>query len=168
MLIAEPKLLAPESLSMPAPIFVMPPAPVIAPEISPRESRAERMDAAEDFLFGMPERALQVFGVPTGDVRAERALGGPPLVACVAELGWEVEDERHLFHLAWAELRERSRLEPSTTEAFKLYVLDELPAPDVAARCGLSTDEVYGIKYRMTRKLQDILVGLRAASEFGL
>lgn len=75
---------------------------------------------------------------------------------------WEAERERVVRDLAWQELRS-SRTQKKTLRAFELFALQELPVERVAAECGMSTDEVYRIKYRITNQLRLIVKRLTDA-----
>ncbi len=81
------------------------------------------------------------------------------------ELGrvWEAERQRVVRDLAWQELRSGSRTQEKTLRAFELFTLQELPVERVAAECGISTDEVYRIKYRITNRLREIVQRLTDA-----
>ena len=76
---------------------------------------------------------------------------------------WEIERQRVVRDLAWQELRSSTRRHEKTLRAFELFTLQELPVERVAADCGLSTDEVYRIKYRITNQLRSIVKRLTAA-----
>jgi len=76
---------------------------------------------------------------------------------------WESERQRVIRDLAWQELRRSARTQEKTLRAFELFTLQELPVERVAAECGLSTDEVYRIKYRITNRLREIVKRLTDA-----
>ena len=68
--------------------------------------------------------------------------------------------EEHLWHC----LRElRGEVDRTTFLAFEHYVIDEQPVERVAAELGLTTNNVYTIKWRLTervaRKMKDLLDG---------
>jgi len=76
---------------------------------------------------------------------------------------WETERERVVRDLAWQELRSSARTQEKTLRAFELFTLQELPVERVAVECGLSADEVYRIKYRITNRLREIVKRLTEA-----
>lgn len=76
---------------------------------------------------------------------------------------WNEERERSIFDEAISILRSTSRADPHTLQAFELFALRAVPAPEVAAQTGLSVDAVYVAKNRMTRRLRDIVAELSAA-----
>jgi RNA polymerase sigma factor (sigma-70 family) len=59
-------------------------------------------------------------------------------------------DQEHLWHCL---RRMRAEVEPATFEAFRRYVIEEQPAEAVARDLGLSTGNLYTIKWRLTERL---------------
>lgn len=76
---------------------------------------------------------------------------------------WNEERERSILDEAIAILRATSKADRHTLEAFELFALRAVPAPEVAAQTGLSVEAVYVAKNRMTRRLRDIVAELSAA-----
>lgn len=76
---------------------------------------------------------------------------------------WEQEHRATLLRNALEELRERSRFGAGTLEAFELYVLEQQPPADVAARLGISVADVYMAKNRVAERLREIITRLEAA-----
>ena len=72
---------------------------------------------------------------------------------------WEQENLRHALELT----RERYNVNDErrrTFDAFQLYVLKELPAPEVAARLGISLDSVHHAKARVSRAVRQALTAV--------
>ena len=80
---------------------------------------------------------------------------------------WQAAQEKRLAELAWTELRAATKTTAASLEAFQLSARG-LPAAEVAQQCGLATADVYRIKYRLTRRLQEIMVRLRSLYEDGM
>ena len=81
----------------------------------------------------------------TGELEA---LAGPDGSADAWDQLWLRE------HLAFCLERLESRCADGTVQAFKLYVLQELPVEEVCARLGLTSNQVYQAKTRMIRRLR--------------
>jgi RNA polymerase sigma factor (sigma-70 family) len=69
------------------------------------------------------------------------------------DAAWEAEWETNLLHAAMANLRRR--IDPQRCQVFDFYVNKEWPAEQVAARFGVSVDQVYQTKHRVTELLRD-------------
>jgi RNA polymerase sigma-70 factor (ECF subfamily) len=72
----------------------------------------------------------------------------------------DAEFERELFEEAMA--RVRSRVDPTTWQAFQLVVFQELPGDEVAARLGLKVGAVYAARHRVRTMLQQEVRNLDA------
>jgi RNA polymerase sigma factor (sigma-70 family) len=73
---------------------------------------------------------------------------------------WEREQLRHAI--------EEVRREMGTTKtfrAFELYVILDVPAPDVSQQLGLHVDNVYRAKENVTKRLKEKLNAIRASEE---
>lgn len=79
--------------------------------------------------------------------------------------GAETPDE--LFDRAW--MREhleycvrqlRQEVEPSSWQAFEAYALHEEPIELVCERLGMNANQVYTIKFRLTKKLSEMMTAL--------
>jgi len=68
----------------------------------------------------------------------------------------EAECEREVLRLSLEHLRTTTRTEPRTIEAFEL-LLNRVEPGEVAARLGMSVDEVYVAKHRCLRRLRPIV-----------
>jgi len=144
---------------------------------------ADAQDASQEtmlaFVTGYRAGAYQqqkgrlrswLFGVAYHKVRGiqrrrgrERALAdysdGTSLLAAVgspdgAEDLWQVEWERAVLRACMAEAAQH--FDAATLQAFELYVLDEVPADDVAHRLGLSRNAVYVGKNRVLTRLREL------------
>lgn len=60
-------------------------------------------------------------------------------------------------------LREGSRMEEETLRAFELSAIRSMPAAEVALECGMSVDEVYAAKSRVTKRLREIVLEITGA-----
>jgi RNA polymerase sigma-70 factor (ECF subfamily) len=103
--------------------------------------------------------------------RARRggARGGSALVDIGDATGltqiWQVEQERAILARAWNTLRSTGRTAEKTLRAFELVALRGTPAAGAAAECGMTLDEVYIAKNRVTKRLREIVAELTSAYE---
>ncbi|MCB9865883.1 MAG: sigma-70 family RNA polymerase sigma factor [Phycisphaerales bacterium] len=97
-------------------------------------------------------------------IDARRAGNGPP----PRDGGWPNLESRDTAEQIWeAQWREfviqacikevRRHVELHTFEAFRLYVLEEVPAEDVAARLGIERSAVYVAKSRVLHRMRKLL-----------
>lgn len=103
---------------------------------------------------------------------ARRAAGrrgesSPSLVADVRDAAtltavWEVE-ERRLIALRALEVLSAGRMAEPTLQAFELFAVRGVPAEQAARECGMTVEEVYGAKRRVTGRLRAIVEELTAA-----
>jgi RNA polymerase sigma-70 factor (ECF subfamily) len=77
----------------------------------------------------------------------------------------EAEHEQRLLRRALQELRDRSHFSARTLFAFDRFVLQERPAATVAAELGLTPNDVYMAKIRVTRRLREIVGGLQRGDD---
>lgn len=75
---------------------------------------------------------------------------------------WEDEQQRLIIERAMEVLRE-GRTAESTLRAFELFAIRGMPAEEVARECGMTVDDVYIAKNRVTRRLRGIVEKLTAA-----
>lgn len=66
-----------------------------------------------------------------------------------------VAEERGIIHRALQLVR--SEVAARTFEAFRLVVIEEVPAPDVAKRLGMTTGAVYVAKSRLLKRIRQLL-----------
>lgn len=78
---------------------------------------------------------------------------------------WEAEHERSIFARAWEALTESGRTADKTLRAFELVSMRGASAEAAAAECGMSLDEVYIAKNRVTARLRRIVEEMTAAYE---
>lgn len=76
--------------------------------------------------------------------------------------------ERRIFEQAWEKIQAESKLAQETLLAFELSALRQVPAAQVAARCGMSVEQVYVAKNRVSRRLQEMVEELSRAFRDGL
>jgi RNA polymerase sigma factor (sigma-70 family) len=70
---------------------------------------------------------------------------------------WEAEYQRELLDRAVAILREETRMDPRTIDAFSRLAFDRVAPAQVAAEMGLSRNDVYLAKHRCLKRLREIL-----------
>lgn len=90
------------------------------------------------------------------EYRGESAIEGLP-DDLDADAIWEAEERRHIFQQAVRELRETTRFNERTIEAFERVVLFSEPVEQVAAELGLSAQEIYNAKSRVIDRLREIV-----------
>lgn len=78
---------------------------------------------------------------------------------------WMQERDRAILGRAIAMLRDESEIDERTLLAFELVALRGVPAAEAAAQSGLSTDQVYVAKSRVTRRLREVIEQATAAFE---
>ncbi len=76
--------------------------------------------------------------------------------------------ERRIFEQAWEKIQAESKLARETLLAFELSALRQVPAAQVAGRCGMSVEQVYVAKNRVSRRLQEMVEELSRAFRDGL
>ena len=76
----------------------------------------------------------------------------------VAESTWDLNYQQELIGRALDLLQDEFR--PETWAALKDYVINDLPAADVASKTGLSVWTIYTAKSRLMRRLREELDGL--------
>lgn len=90
------------------------------------------------------------------EVRGESAIQGMP-DDCDAESIWEIEERRFIFEQAVAELRQTTRFNEKTIEAFDRVVLKQEAVESVSAHLGLTAQEIYNAKNRVVDRLREIV-----------
>lgn len=76
---------------------------------------------------------------------------------------WEVEFNRHLIATALERLRTSTQMAANTLLAFELTVIREVPIATAASECGMTTDEIYVARNRVSSRLRDIVTEIRRA-----
>jgi RNA polymerase sigma-70 factor, ECF subfamily len=76
---------------------------------------------------------------------------------------WAVERQRVIFERAWELLRTTGRTAEKTLKAFELVAMRGTPPEAAAAECGMTLDEVYIAKNRVTKRLREIVEQLTDA-----
>lgn len=99
------------------------------------------------------------------NARASQAVALPPSESVTNsssedEAAWNEAVRKAVLERALAELRVRTRLDDRTISAFELTALRGVAPEAAAATCGMTVDEVYVAKNRVTRKLRDITAEL--------
>lgn len=95
--------------------------------------------------------------------RGESAIEGLPNDSD-ADAIWEAEKRRVMFLQAVAELRETTRFNERTIQAFERVVLRHEPVEYVSAELGLSAQEIYNAKNRVVERLREIVARYDADS----
>lgn len=93
-------------------------------------------------------------------------LGAIPDEAHLTRL-WEQERRLVILGRAIGVLRDEGKIDESTLLAFELFALRGVGAEQAAAQCGVSVDAVYVAKYRLTRRLREIVRELTHAFDEG-
>jgi RNA polymerase sigma-70 factor, ECF subfamily len=70
---------------------------------------------------------------------------------------WEAERERVIFARAWDLLRTTGRTADKTLKAFELVAMRGIPADAAAKECGMTIEEVYIAKTRVTKRLREVV-----------
>lgn len=78
---------------------------------------------------------------------------------------WTDERDRAILARAMSMLRDESSVDDRTMQAFELVALRGVPAAEAAAQSGMSVDQVYVAKSRMTRRLRETVERLTEAFE---
>jgi RNA polymerase sigma-70 factor (ECF subfamily) len=78
---------------------------------------------------------------------------------------WTDERDRCILDRALGLLRDESSVDDRTLQAFELVGLRGVPAAQVAEQCGMTVDQVYVAKNRVTKKLRALVEQLTAAFE---
>lgn len=81
---------------------------------------------------------------------------------------FECELEREIFNQAWESVRENSQIAPSTLLAFELTALRGVPASEAARQTGLTVDQVYVARTRVSKRLREVVEELERAVRDGL
>jgi RNA polymerase sigma-70 factor (ECF subfamily) len=68
---------------------------------------------------------------------------------------WTDERDRVILLRALGALRDESSIEDRTLTAFELVALRGVPAGEVAAQCGMTVDQVYVARSRVTKSLRE-------------
>jgi RNA polymerase sigma-70 factor (ECF subfamily) len=71
---------------------------------------------------------------------------------------WEADWQANLLNVAMEDLKRR--IDPQRFQIFDFYVNKEWPPEKVAERFGVSVDQVYQIKHRLTATLRDEVIRL--------
>lgn len=73
------------------------------------------------------------------------------------DAAWEDEQRRHILALAMRELRDTSKFNPRTIEAFERVALRQEPIERVSVEMGLEPQEIYNAKNRVVERLREII-----------
>ena len=92
------------------------------------------------------------------------AMGEVPDESALRSI-WETERDREILSRAMGLLRDEAALEDRTLQEFELVALRGVPAAEVAPQCGMSVDQVYVAKSRVTKRLREVVADLTAAFE---
>lgn len=78
---------------------------------------------------------------------------------------WDEERDRSIVHGALAMLRRETSIDDRTLRAFELVALRGVPAAAAATECGMTVDQVYVARSRVTRRLREFVNGMTEAFE---
>ncbi|MFN0134113.1 MAG: RNA polymerase sigma factor [Phycisphaerales bacterium] len=90
------------------------------------------------------------------DWRGESAMVDVSDPARLAQT-WDAAQQRAILDQAMATLRETSKLGEKALKAFELVALRQVPAETVAQELGMTIDDVYSAKARITKRLRAIV-----------
>ncbi|MCC6678088.1 MAG: sigma-70 family RNA polymerase sigma factor [Phycisphaerales bacterium] len=76
---------------------------------------------------------------------------------------WAAEQKRVNLARAWEMLLAARRTSAATLKAFELFAIRGTPAAAVAAECGMTIEDVYVAKSRVSKRLRDLVEELNAA-----
>lgn len=110
-------------------------------------------------LLRKKQRAI----IEGGDTR----LGELPIIDEVS-CAWAGALKDDVFRRAWEKVQIESQISPSNLRAFEFAVLRGVPVAATAEECGMSADQVYVAKNRVSAKLREIVDRLTQAFEDGL
>ncbi len=71
------------------------------------------------------------------------------------EARWEQEWQQAVYHQCMVEVRRQFNAQ--TVEAFEMFARDGVPAKDVAARLGMTTNAVYLAKQHILKRIRELL-----------
>lgn len=78
---------------------------------------------------------------------------------------WDEERDRAIIARALAQLRDQSAVDDRTLLAFELVALRGVPAAEVGQQCGMTVDQVYVAKSRLTKSLKELVKQMTEAFE---
>ncbi len=78
---------------------------------------------------------------------------------------WTDERDRAIVARALSLLRDEASIDERTLEVFELIAFRGVPAVEAASQCGMSVDQAYVAKSRVTKKLREVVEKLTAAFE---
>jgi RNA polymerase sigma-70 factor, ECF subfamily len=78
---------------------------------------------------------------------------------------WEQEQEREVFRRAMEMLQQSSKFSPTTLKVFDLVAVRGQSAEQASVECGITVDEVYVAKSRLTRRLRELVQQVAQAYE---
>jgi RNA polymerase sigma factor (sigma-70 family) len=70
---------------------------------------------------------------------------------------WEAEERRYIFEQALRDLRQSTRFNERTVQAFERVVLRHEPVEQVAGELGLTAQEIYNAKNRVVDRLRELV-----------
>jgi RNA polymerase sigma factor (sigma-70 family) len=125
-----------------------------------REQKYDReRGRLRSWLIGIARRRLADLLRDAGRrrvARGESAIVGLPEEVDVDAI-WETEERRFIFKQAVLELRQTTRFNERTIEAFERVVLKQEPVESVAAELELTPQEIYNAKNRVVERLREIV-----------
>lgn len=78
---------------------------------------------------------------------------------------WTDERDRAILARAMSALRDESSVDDRTLRAFELVALRGVPAIEAGQQCGMSVDQVYVAKNRVTKRLRTLVSEMTSAFE---
>lgn len=114
-----------------------------------------------NWLFGVAHRKIvDVYRRRGGEVVVSNRTGTTGFMASVeapdeAEAVWEQEWRQAVLQESLNEVAKH--VSPNTVEAFRLSVLEDLPAEEVAKRLDMKENAVYAAKHRVMTRLREVM-----------
>ena len=81
---------------------------------------------------------------------------------------FEMAIERHIFEEAWRSVREDGKTAAATLAAFELTAMRGVPPAAAAVECGMTVDQVYVARNRVSKRLQECADRIGQAVRDGL
>ena len=132
-----------------------------------REGRYDRTKGRlSSWILGIAHHtALRVFRNAKREGLASNTMLGEVPDEPVMRTIWADERDRAILSRAMALLRDESTIDDRTVQAFELVALRGVPVIEAAAQCGMSADQVYVAKSRVTKRLRQVVEQLTTAFE---
>lgn len=132
-----------------------------------REGRYDRSKGRlSSWILGIAHHTtLRVFRTGSRMGRADAAALAEAADESTLRGIWTDERDRSILLKALGMLRDESEIDERTLQAFELVALRGVPPGEAGNQCGMTTDQVYVAKSRVTKRLRSLVAELTAAFE---